>query len=92
MRQGFSKQPPGAQQRTASDTSLVPRLLPRVPVSSQLLLEFVHAVYYAMFNGCSQATSALDDLATRANYECYPDVLLVTNAIRNSLLVNPSGI
>lgn len=46
--QGFMK--PGHHQRSSygSESSFVPRLLPRIPVSSQFLLEFLHAVYFAM--------------------------------------------
>ncbi|KAK7862737.1 hypothetical protein R5R35_002509 [Gryllus longicercus] len=90
--QGFNK--PGHHQRSSygSDSSFVPRLLPRIPVSSQFLLEFVNALYFAMFNGFSYiATQALEDIYNRACYECFAEVVLVTNAIRNSLQVNPSG-
>ncbi|XP_067013349.2 hyccin [Anabrus simplex] len=90
--QGFNK--PGHHQRSSygSDSSFVPRLLPRIPVSSQFLLEFVNAIYFAMFNGYSYiATQALEDIYHRACYECYSEVILVANAIRNSLTVNPSG-
>lgn len=90
--QGFNK--PGHHQRSSygGDSSFIPRLLPRIPVSAQFLLEFVNALYFAMFNGFSYiATQALEDLHNRACYECFPEVVLVTNAIRNSLQVNPSG-
>jgi len=42
---------PGHHQRSSygSESSFVPRLLPRIPVSSQFLLEFLHAVYFAMY-------------------------------------------
>ncbi|PSN32691.1 hypothetical protein C0J52_20272 [Blattella germanica] len=91
--QGFHK--PGHHQRSSygsSDSSFVPRLLPRIPVSSQFLLELIHAVYFAMFNDFSYiATQALEDIYGRACYEGYAEVILVTSAIRNSLQVNPSG-
>lgn len=47
--QGFTK--PGHHQRSSygSDSSFVPRLLPRIPVSAQFLLEFLHAIYFAMY-------------------------------------------
>lgn len=90
--QGFMK--PGHHQRSSygSESSFVPRLLPRIPVSSQFLLEFLHAVYFAMYNDCWYlGTQAVEDIHNRACYETYPDVMLVTNAIRNSANNGPSG-
>ncbi|OAD62055.1 Hyccin [Eufriesea mexicana] len=68
--QGFMK--PGHHQRSSygSESSFVPRLLPRIPVSR---------------------TQAVEDIHNRACYETYPDVMLVTNAIRNSATTGPSG-
>ncbi|XP_011872167.1 PREDICTED: hyccin isoform X3 [Vollenhovia emeryi] len=83
--QGFMK--PGHHQRSSygSESSFVPRLLPRIPVSSQFLLEFLHAVYFAMYNECWYVgNQATEDIHNRACYEAYPNVMLVTNAIRNS--------
>nr|CAD7263796.1 unnamed protein product [Timema shepardi] len=91
--QGFNK--PGHHQRSSygSDSSFVPRLLPRIPVSSQFLLELMHGIYFAMFNDFSYiATQVLEDVYNRCCFENYSDVLLVTTAIRNSLHVNPSGL
>jgi hypothetical protein len=91
--QGFHK--PGHHQRSSygsSDSSFVPRLLPRIPVSPQFLLELLHAVYFAMFNDFSYiAMQALEDIYGRSCYEGYAQVVLVTSAIRNSLQMNPSG-
>ncbi|XP_046411711.1 hyccin isoform X3 [Neodiprion fabricii] len=90
--QGFTK--PGHHQRSSygSDSSFVPRLLPRIPVSAQFLLEFLHAVYFAMYNDCWYVGSqALEDIHNRACFEAYPDVMLVTNAIRNSSSSGSSG-
>ncbi|XP_076244785.1 PI4KA lipid kinase complex subunit hyccin [Calliopsis andreniformis] len=90
--QGFMK--PGHHQRSSygSESSFVPRLLPRIPVSSQFLLEFLHAVYFAMYNDCWYlGNQAVEDIHNRACYETYPDVMLVTNAIRNSASTGPSG-
>ncbi|KAK7083708.1 hypothetical protein SK128_005613 [Halocaridina rubra] len=39
----------------------------------------------------SLGIQALEDIHIRAQYELYGDVLLMTNAIKNSLKVNPSG-
>ncbi|XP_039310676.1 hyccin isoform X3 [Solenopsis invicta] len=83
--QGFMK--PGHHQRSSygSESSFVPRLLPRIPVSSQFLLEFLHAVYFAMYNECWYvANQAIEDIHNRACYDIYTNVMLVTNAIRNS--------
>lgn len=66
--------------------------LPRIAVSSQFLVELAHANYFAMFNEfASAAIEAVNDLHNRACYEMLPEVILVTNAIRNSLHANPSG-
>lgn len=65
---------------------------PRIPLSSQFLLELSHATYFAMFNEfASIAIQTVDDIHNRACYELYPEVILVTNAIKNSLLANVSG-
>lgn len=65
---------------------------PRIPVSQQLLLELLHAIYFAMFNEfASAAFQAVDDIHNRSCYELFSDVILVTNAIKNSLHANPSG-
>lgn len=92
--QGFSK--PGHAHRASygSDPSnaIVPKPLPRIPVSSQFLLELLHAVYFAMFNEFgSIAIQTVDDIHNRACYELFPEVILVTNAVKNSLHANPSG-
>ncbi|EAT40253.1 AAEL007985-PA [Aedes aegypti] len=66
--------------------------IPRIAVSSQFLVELAHANYFAMFNEfASAAIEAVNDLHSRACYEMLPEVILVTNAIRNSLHANPSG-
>lgn len=139
---------PGHHQRSSygSESSFVPRLLPRIPVSSQFLLEFLHAVYFAMYVVCVIANfaelsydihismnrllipakhlslvilniyiyyiyimifflyfisrynecwyignQAVEDIHNRVCYELYPDVMLVTNAIRNSASTGASG-
>ncbi|XP_058799195.1 hyccin [Phymastichus coffea] len=90
--QGFMK--PGHHQRSSygSESSFVPRLLPRIPVSSQFLLEFLHAIYFSMYNNCWYvAIQAVEDIHNRACYETYPDVMLATNAIRNASNAGPTG-
>lgn len=67
--------------------------LPRIQVCSLFLLELLNAVYYAIFNNYSVlGLQALDDIHHRSGFEVYPDVLLATNAVINSLLENPSGV
>ncbi|XP_072032665.1 hyccin-like isoform X2 [Amphiura filiformis] len=64
----------------------------RIPLCPEFMLEMVNAVYYAMFNGHSEAgIRTMDDIHFRAGYELYTQVLLTTNAIKHSLDVNPSG-
>lgn len=65
---------------------------PRIPMATQFLLELLHATYFAMFNEfASVAIQTVDDIHHRACYELYTEVILVTNAIKNSLHANPSG-
>ncbi|ROT69512.1 putative hyccin isoform X1 [Penaeus vannamei] len=118
--QGFNR--PGHHHRSSygseSSFSLYPRPTPRIPVTTELLAELLHAVYFAIpaerslhdlpslmsismplshfhysrFNEfASLGIQALEDLHMRAQYELFGDVLLMTNAIKNSLKVNPSG-
>ncbi|CAG4981078.1 unnamed protein product [Parnassius apollo] len=66
--------------------------IPRIPVSSNFLLEMVEGVYFAMFNEFyTLALQALTDIDQRAQYELFPDVMLVTSAVINSLKNNPAG-
>ncbi|XP_076327192.1 hyccin-like isoform X2 [Tachypleus tridentatus] len=70
----------------------LPRPAPRVPVSSSFLMEMLYAIYFSMFNGVSSAgIQALEDIHSRASQELFFDVLLVSNAVKNSLKTNPSG-
>ncbi|XP_013783085.1 hyccin-like isoform X2 [Limulus polyphemus] len=69
-----------------------PRSSPRIPLSAGFLLELLHSVYFCMFNGiASFGIQALEDINFRAIHELFPEVIQVTNAIKNSLKVNPSG-
>uniref|UniRef100_A0A1B6EL93 Hyccin n=1 Tax=Cuerna arida TaxID=1464854 RepID=A0A1B6EL93_9HEMI len=78
--QGFSK----ANKRVSYGTE-VPRVLPRIPVSSQLLQQLLHSVYFAMYNDYGyMAVQAIEDIHQRACYQCYTELLLVTNSIKNS--------
>uniref|UniRef100_A0A914UM04 PH domain-containing protein n=1 Tax=Plectus sambesii TaxID=2011161 RepID=A0A914UM04_9BILA len=65
---------------------------PRIGLSPSFLLELLNGVYFALFNGAAEwALRAIDTIHQRSTFEMFPDVLLVTNAIVNSLLENPSG-
>lgn len=99
--QGFNK--PGHSYRasygndplttsTSSTTSVAPKQSVRIPMGQEFLIELLHAIYFAMFNEfASAAIRAVDDIHIRACYELYHDVILLTNAIKNSLQANPSG-
>ncbi|XP_034951325.1 hyccin isoform X2 [Chelonus insularis] len=90
--QGFTKQSHHQRSSYGSESSFVPRLLPRIPVTNQFLLELLHGIYFAMYNDCWYVScQAVEDIHNRACYDAYPDVMLVTNAIRNSSGSGPSG-
>lgn len=73
-------------------TSVSGEMCPRIAVSPALLTDMLTCIYYIMFNGQAEAgAQAIADIHHRASYELYPDVLLITNAIRNSLREAPSG-
>lgn len=94
VNQGFFKMGHAHRTSYGSDptNAIVSKPLPRIPVSSQFLLELLHAVYFAMFNDFGTiAIQTVDDIYNRACYELFPEVILVTNAIKNSLHANPSG-
>lgn len=78
--------------RMSFDSSLPPSFAPRVNLNSQILLEMLQAIYYSMFNGLSSlALQALNDIHRRAMQQMYTDVLLVTSAIKNSLMASQCG-
>lgn len=96
VNQGFSKVERSHRSSYGGDyhnnLDNISKALPRIPISSQFLLELTHAVYFAMFNEfASVAIQTLKDIHSRACFEMLPDVILVTNAIKNSLHANPSG-
>lgn len=77
---------------SAASPPNIAKINPRIPMSQPFLVELLHAIYFAMFNEfASAAIQAVDDIHNRACYELYSDVILVTNAIKNSLQANPSG-
>ncbi|XP_013186604.2 hyccin [Amyelois transitella] len=66
--------------------------VPRIPVSPNFLLELIEGAYFAMFNEFyTLALQAVKDIDQRAQYELFPDVMLVTSAVINSLKNNSSG-
>lgn len=78
--------------RMSFDSSLPSTFAPRVNLNSQILLEMLQAIYYSMFNGLSTlALQALNDIHRRAMQQMYTDVLLVTSAIKNSLMASQCG-
>lgn len=90
--QGFHASGAHVRLSVDSDSSHSSMLAPRIALSSQLLLEFLHAIHYALFDGnVMHATQALDDIYNRAAYESYTDVLLVANGIKNLLHISRSG-
>ncbi|KRZ17775.1 Aminomethyltransferase, mitochondrial [Trichinella zimbabwensis] len=59
---------------------------PRILLSSYFLVEAINGLQHAMFgNACVSALLAIESIHLRAKYELYTDVLLVTNAILNTL-------
>lgn len=80
--QGFNKKISGSSVKQIS----------RIPVSSNFLLEMIEGAYFAMFNEFyTLAHQAVKDIDQRAQYELFPDVMLVTSAVINSLKNNPTG-
>nr|CAI5829524.1 unnamed protein product [Callosobruchus analis] len=62
----------------------------RVPVSAPLLIELVHVIYHAAEKCAAAAIQALHDVIQRATYECYAEVLLAGNAIKNLMHHSPT--
>ncbi|XP_074662174.1 hyccin-like isoform X2 [Tubulanus polymorphus] len=63
----------------------------RITVGTDLLLEMLAGLYFVMFNTHPRlAIQAVNAIHERASYELAADVLLVTNAIRNSLKHHPT--
>lgn len=78
--------------RMSFDSSLPASFAPRVNLNSEILLEMLQAIYYSMFNGLFVlAHQALNDIHRRAMQQMYSDVLVVTSAIKNSLMASQCG-
>ncbi|CAP29584.2 Protein CBG10074 [Caenorhabditis briggsae] len=62
---------------------------PRQQVTGEFLDHLLRGCYLALFNGAADlALRAIDSIHLRAQYEMFPDTLLVINSLRNSLLDN----
>lgn len=90
---GFQQHTKDSEDRIRGDLQLnLSRLDPRIPINSEFLTEMLQSLYYIIFNGFASADQeALEAIHFRAQHEMFPDVLLITNAIKHSLLTNPSG-
>lgn len=79
---------PGDSPKLSKRKSQIGELLPRIAISPTLMTEMVSGLYFIMFNSDkSLAARAILDIHNRASYELYPDVLMVTSAMKNSLPV-----
>jgi hypothetical protein len=78
--QGFSSNN-SARSSVNSDCSYSQGISPRIPVSSPLLLELLHTVYYGAEKGATGAVQALHDITQRANYETYAGCLIIINQL-----------
>ncbi|GBP30486.1 Hyccin [Eumeta japonica] len=66
--------------------------IPRIPMSSNFLLELIHGSYFSIFNEFyTLALQAVNDIDQRAQYELFPEVMLVSGAVIHSLQTNSSG-
>ncbi|GJQ69798.1 hypothetical protein Trydic_g22356 [Trypoxylus dichotomus] len=79
--------------RTSSDSDSINYMssVPRLVVSSPLLLELLQVVYNGLERGASGVAQTLHDITARATYETYADVLLATHAIQNLLHRSPTA-
>ncbi|XP_077997454.1 hyccin 2-like [Glandiceps talaboti] len=93
---GYSKRQTG-QSKTLSPSSSTDSVTvngyhdkqPRIGLNPDFMVEMLNGIYFVMFNGQPQSgLAALEDIHERACQDLYSEVLMVTNAIKNS---NPSG-
>ncbi|XP_037869466.1 hyccin [Bombyx mori] len=78
----------GFEKKQGNDSKRVPR----IAVSPSFLLELIAGAYFAMFNEFyTLALQAVKDVDQRAQYELFPEVMIVTSAVINSLKNNASG-
>ncbi|XP_070570529.1 hyccin-like [Ptychodera flava] len=64
----------------------------RIQLSADFMVEMLNGIYFVQFNGLSKSGyEAMENIHDRACQELYSEVILVTNAIKNSLSSNPSG-
>lgn len=74
--QGFNSGSDSARSSITSESSFHQSNLPRIPVSSPLLIELLHIVYHAAERCASAAIQALHDISQRANYESYAGIFV----------------
>ncbi|KAG5897445.1 hypothetical protein JTB14_002706 [Gonioctena quinquepunctata] len=88
--QGFNNNMDSNRSSIASDVSIQQGILPRIPVSSPLLIELLHTVYHAAVRCGGIAVQVLHDVIHRASYETYTEVLLAANSVKNLLQNSPA--
>ncbi|ODN04340.1 hypothetical protein Ocin01_02357 [Orchesella cincta] len=58
----------------------------RVVLSSKLLIEMVHTVFFSVYNGApTLAEQTLEEMSMRAEHQLWADAMLVCNAVRDYL-------
>lgn len=72
--QGFNSGLDSARSSITSESSFHQSILPRIAVSSPLLIEFLHIIYHAAERCASAAIQALHDITQRGNYESYAGI------------------
>lgn len=75
VNQGFNSNPDSNRSSIASDCSIQQGILPRITVSSPLLIELLHLVYHAAERNASIALQALHDIMERATFELYTGII-----------------
>lgn len=67
---------------------ILPRNSVQIQFSDQFLVELTKSVYYCIYNDLTEVGfEVLDQIATRATVKLYGNVLLMVNAIKNSLTI-----
>lgn len=69
----------GADSTLISYSDLISRSQAKIPLTSQFLVELVNSVYFCMYNDlAAEGLQALEEIHTKATYNLYTDVLLVS--------------
>ncbi|XP_053210145.1 hyccin 2-like isoform X2 [Panonychus citri] len=72
------------------NSTLLPDFPRKITVVPQFLVRLASCIYFCIYNGVGDiAIQALDHVHSRGLTDLYPDVLLMTNAIKNQLTTNP---